>query len=153
MTDNLNLSKEILAEYFGDNEQDFKKRNQVGEVWRRMRKNKTAMLGLAVIIIFALLAIFADFSSISCSCNRKTLTWRSTRNKCYCSNKFLELQTCGFILKNIFDCMWFLCKPIRPIAKMPVQRIFINEIFLKCHKCHWVLFYCKNTFPIRQAKT
>ncbi len=61
MTDNLNLSKEILAEYFGDNEQDFKKRNQVGEVWRRMRKNKTAMLGLAVIIIFALLAIFADF--------------------------------------------------------------------------------------------
>ena len=61
MTDNLNLSKEILAEYFGDNEQDFKKRNQVGEVWRRMRKNKTAMLGLAGIIIFALLAIFADF--------------------------------------------------------------------------------------------
>lgn len=61
MTDNLNLSKEILTEYFGDNEQDFKKRNQVGEVWRRMRKNKTAMLGLAVIIIFALLAIFADF--------------------------------------------------------------------------------------------
>ncbi len=61
MTGNLNLSKEILAEYFGDDEQDFKKRNQIGEVWRRMRKNKTAMLGLAVIIIFALLAIFAGF--------------------------------------------------------------------------------------------
>ena len=49
MTGNLNLSKEILAEYFGDDEQDFKKRNQIGEVWRRMRKNKTAMLGLAVL--------------------------------------------------------------------------------------------------------
>ena len=56
---NLNLSKEIMAEYFGDDEQNFKKRSQIGEIWRRMRKNKTAVLGLVIIAIFAFLAIFA----------------------------------------------------------------------------------------------
>lgn len=59
--DNLNLSKEIMAEYFGDDSQSFEKRSQIQEIWRRFRKNKTAMLGLGIILIFALLAIFADF--------------------------------------------------------------------------------------------
>ena len=59
--DNLNLNKDIMAQYFGDDSQSFEKRNQIGEIWRRMCKNKTAMLGLVIIVIFALLAIFADF--------------------------------------------------------------------------------------------
>lgn len=50
-----------MDKYFGDESQNFQKRSQVGEIWRRMRKNKTAMLGLVIITIFALLAIFADF--------------------------------------------------------------------------------------------
>lgn len=37
-----------------------KKRSQWGEVWRRLRKNKMAMLGLAIMIVLALFAIFAD---------------------------------------------------------------------------------------------
>lgn len=59
--DNLNLNKDIMAQYFGDDSQSFEKRNQIGEIWRRMCKNKIAMLGLVIIVIFALLAIFADF--------------------------------------------------------------------------------------------
>jgi len=31
------------------------------DIWRRFKKNKAAVFGLAVIVIFALLAIFADF--------------------------------------------------------------------------------------------
>lgn len=38
-----------------------KKKASVKEVWRRMRKNKLAMIGLTIIIFFALVAIFADF--------------------------------------------------------------------------------------------
>jgi peptide/nickel transport system permease protein len=37
-----------------------KKRGQWSEVWRRLRKNKMAMLGLTIISIFILLALFAD---------------------------------------------------------------------------------------------
>ena len=40
---------------------EYKKRNQAADIWRRFRKNKTAVIGLIIIIIFALLAIFADF--------------------------------------------------------------------------------------------
>lgn len=56
----IKLSKELLTEYYGDEDQGFKKRNQIGEIWRRMRKNKTAMLGLVIITIFVFLAVFAD---------------------------------------------------------------------------------------------
>lgn len=38
----------------------YKKKNQLHEIWRRLKKNKTAMLGLAVISSFILLAVFAD---------------------------------------------------------------------------------------------
>lgn len=43
--------------------EQIKKRNrsQVGEVWKRLRKNKLAVLGLVVLAIVILLAIFADF--------------------------------------------------------------------------------------------
>lgn len=37
-----------------------KKRSQWGEVWRRLKKNKMAMIGLGIILILILLALFAD---------------------------------------------------------------------------------------------
>lgn len=37
-----------------------KKRSQFAEIWQRLRRNKMAMLGLAILIVLALLAIFAD---------------------------------------------------------------------------------------------
>ena len=38
-----------------------KKRSQFEEVWRRLKKNKMAMVGLALVIFLILLAVFADF--------------------------------------------------------------------------------------------
>lgn len=38
-----------------------KKRSQFEEVWRRLKKNKMAMIGLAIVVFLVLLAIFADF--------------------------------------------------------------------------------------------
>lgn len=37
-----------------------KKRSQWAEVWRRLKKNKTAMIGLGILIMLVLLALFAD---------------------------------------------------------------------------------------------
>ena len=37
-----------------------KRKSQAREIWHRMRKNKLAMIGLAILIVFLLLAIFAD---------------------------------------------------------------------------------------------
>ncbi len=39
---------------------EYKKKSQLPEMWRRLKKNKTAMLGLAIIVIILLAAIFAD---------------------------------------------------------------------------------------------
>lgn len=38
-----------------------KKRSQLTEIWRRMRRNKLAMLGLVIVCMLVLVAIFADF--------------------------------------------------------------------------------------------
>ena len=38
----------------------YAKRTQMGEIWHRLKKNKGAMLGLAIVIVFALIAIFSD---------------------------------------------------------------------------------------------
>ena len=38
-----------------------KKRSQFEEVWRRLKKNKMAMIGLAIVLMLVLLAVFADF--------------------------------------------------------------------------------------------
>jgi len=38
-----------------------KKKSAFKETWRRLKKNRTAMIGLVIISVFALLAIFADF--------------------------------------------------------------------------------------------
>ena len=37
-----------------------KKRSQMQEVWRRLKKNRMAMIGLAIVAILVLIAIFAD---------------------------------------------------------------------------------------------
>jgi peptide/nickel transport system permease protein len=37
-----------------------KKRSKVAEVWRRMKKNRAAMLGLAILVVFGAFSIFAD---------------------------------------------------------------------------------------------
>lgn len=38
-----------------------KRKSQVREVWKRMKKNKLAMAGLFVLTVFVLMAVFADF--------------------------------------------------------------------------------------------
>ena len=38
-----------------------KKKSQWGDVWRRLKQNKSAMFGLIVIVLIVFLAIFADF--------------------------------------------------------------------------------------------
>lgn len=37
-----------------------KKRSQLAEIWRRMRRNRLAMAGLAIVIALVLIAVFAD---------------------------------------------------------------------------------------------
>jgi peptide/nickel transport system permease protein len=44
-------------------EKKSKKRGKLPEIWRRLKKNKTAMLGLVILIIFASLSICADVIS------------------------------------------------------------------------------------------
>ena len=38
----------------------YKKKSQFGSIWRRLKKNKTAMLGLIILCIFIFAALFAD---------------------------------------------------------------------------------------------
>ena len=38
-----------------------RKNSGIAEVWRRLKKNKTAMLGLAILMIFLVFIVFADF--------------------------------------------------------------------------------------------
>ncbi len=39
----------------------YKKRSQAREVWRRLKRNKMAILGIAIIIVFVFCAVFADY--------------------------------------------------------------------------------------------
>lgn len=39
----------------------YKKKNQLAEIWKRLKKSKTAMVGLVIICIFILLAVLANF--------------------------------------------------------------------------------------------
>ena len=48
-----------------------KKKNKVKEIWKRLRKNKSAMLGLFVLVFFSLVAIFAGFISLTRSEERR----------------------------------------------------------------------------------
>ncbi|RKD21625.1 peptide/nickel transport system permease protein [Caminicella sporogenes DSM 14501] len=56
MASNVVLKKESVS-----HKKKNKKRSQWAEVWRRLKKNKMAMLGLAILTVLVLLAIFADF--------------------------------------------------------------------------------------------
>ena len=60
-----------------------KKRSQWGEVWRRLRKNKMAMLGLTIIIILILLAAFADiiadYEEVAIKMNKMCIRDRSVK--------------------------------------------------------------------------
>ncbi|WIF94086.1 ABC transporter permease [Caminicella sporogenes] len=55
MASNVVLKKESV------NRKKNKKRSQWAEVWRRLKKNKMAMLGLAILTVLVLLALCADF--------------------------------------------------------------------------------------------
>ena len=50
----------MLKSNGNDSKVNKRKRSQWSEVWRRLRKNKMAMLGLTIIVILILLALFAD---------------------------------------------------------------------------------------------
>jgi peptide/nickel transport system permease protein len=57
--------RKLIQHRFGDQdsapiEYEYKKRNQFVAVWRRLRKSRTAMFGLAVLSCFLFLIIFAD---------------------------------------------------------------------------------------------
>ena len=41
--------------------EDLKKRSQFWDIWRRLRRNKLAMLGLIIVLILVLSAVFANF--------------------------------------------------------------------------------------------
>lgn len=53
-------SKDALMDQYTVSMSEYKKQSQWKETWRRLRKNKSAMAGLIVIILICLIAIFAD---------------------------------------------------------------------------------------------
>lgn len=52
----MSVSEEVIK-----NSKPYKKQSQTKEIWRRLKKNRFAMLGLIILIMFVLLSIFADF--------------------------------------------------------------------------------------------
>lgn len=60
MSDN-HHTKESLMDQYTTSMSEYKKQSQWKEVWRRLKKNRSAMAGLAVIIMICMVAIFADF--------------------------------------------------------------------------------------------
>ena len=53
--------KESLMDKYTVSMSEYKKQSQAKEVWRRLKKNKSAMAGLVVIILICLIAVCADF--------------------------------------------------------------------------------------------
>lgn len=43
------------------NQGSMKRRNQLGETWRRLKKNRVAVVGMVIVILIILLAVFADY--------------------------------------------------------------------------------------------
>ena len=54
------MSKDISAQASLDVVKQFKKKSQGKEIWRRMRRNKIAMVGLFILTIILLCTLFAD---------------------------------------------------------------------------------------------
>ena len=59
MSDNHTAQNSLIDQYTVSMT-EYKKQSQWKEVWRRLRKNKSAMAGLAVVIFICLIAVFAD---------------------------------------------------------------------------------------------
>ena len=60
-TVNTNVNeKDSLIDQYTVSMSEYKKQSQWKEIWRRLKKNKSAMAGLCVIIIICLIAVFAD---------------------------------------------------------------------------------------------
>lgn len=59
MSDNQH-TKESLMDQYTTSMSEYKKQSQWKEVWRRLKKNRSAMAGLAVIIMICMIALFAD---------------------------------------------------------------------------------------------
>lgn len=53
-------TKESLMDQYTTSMSEYKKQSQWKEVWRRLKKNRSAMAGLAVIIMICMVALFAD---------------------------------------------------------------------------------------------
>ena len=53
-------TEKTLMDQYTTSMSEYKKQSQWKEVWGRLRRNKSAMAGLAVIILICLMAIFAD---------------------------------------------------------------------------------------------
>lgn len=53
-------AKQTLMDQYTTSMSEYKKQSQWKEIWRRLRRNKSAMAGLIVIILICLMAIFAD---------------------------------------------------------------------------------------------
>lgn len=53
-------TKKTLMDQYTTSMSEYKKQSQWKEIWGRLRRNKSAMAGLAVIILICLMAIFAD---------------------------------------------------------------------------------------------
>lgn len=51
----------VLIENIDETFKKYKKKSQFKELWRRFKKNKTALLGLMFFVLIAFIAIFADF--------------------------------------------------------------------------------------------
>lgn len=53
-------TKESLMDQYTTSMSEYKKQSQWKEVWRRLKKNRSAMAGLSIIIMICLVALFAD---------------------------------------------------------------------------------------------
>lgn len=53
-------AKQTLMDQYTTSMSEYKKQSQWKEIWRRLRRNKSAMAGLIVIILICLMAVFAD---------------------------------------------------------------------------------------------
>lgn len=53
-------TKESLMDQYTTSMNEYKKQSQWKEVWRRLKKNRSAMAGLAIIIMICMIALFAD---------------------------------------------------------------------------------------------
>lgn len=59
----MNEMENILAAQESESTEPLKKQSQAREVWRRFCRNKLAMIGLFIVVILILVAIFAEFVS------------------------------------------------------------------------------------------